>query len=231
MGRHPAPRCEDVPHAACLPRQAAARRRPDVRRRRQPLRRDQRRPLPRPGPAVASRHRRGLRGRSGPGGPRHRRRDRDEQRAVRRLRRRGRPCRLLARDAARGSPPPVRPRFHGGRRDAAPVRRRGVRRRDDELRAAQRLGPRRRAARVPPCHQAGRAPRRLRVQPPDQQRLPHRLLAVPRAQPAGDRAPGQEVAHGVALTGCSCRSPRHRTARCREDRCSRRGPAHRDLRT
>ena len=99
-------RVADTPPLLCArdprrPRQAARRRTADVRRGREAVRRDQRRALPRPGPALAPRRDRGGRPAARRHGARPRRRHRHLQPAVRRPRR-ARWCRATSRSACSG---------------------------------------------------------------------------------------------------------------------------------
>ncbi len=177
------------------PRQAARRRTADVRRGRPALRPDQRRPLPRSGPALApGRHRRG---RPAPrrAGARPGRRHRYVEPAVRRPRRGRGAVRLLPRHAPGRQEGQAGAAVHRRRRHPAAVRRRHLRRRHDLLRAAQHRRPAGRAARAAPRHPARRPARGLRVQPPDLGAVPDRLRRVPHARAAAHRP------RGLVLTG------------------------------
>ncbi|AKZ57422.1 hypothetical protein SAM23877_4377 [Streptomyces ambofaciens ATCC 23877] len=167
-----------------FPEQAAARSRLDVRPRRGTVRPDERRALARPGPGVAQGGRQSRRRPPRAEGPRPRGRHGDLLPALRPHRRLRRPVRLLPRHAPGGQGAAQLAAVHRGRRDQAAVRRRRLRRGHHLLRAAQRAGHGRRAARDVPGDAARRPGRHLRVLAPDLDALPDRLHRVPDARPA-----------------------------------------------
>ncbi len=150
-----------------IPGQAAARSRLDVRRRGGTVRPDQRRAVPRPGPAMAQGGRQGGRRAPRAEDPRPRGGHRHLLAALRPHRRLRRPVRLLPGDAPGRQAAAALAAVHRRRRDEAPVQGRHLRRRHHLLRAAQRAGHGRRPARDAPGDPARRADRDLRVLAPD----------------------------------------------------------------
>ncbi|CAM5497227.1 hypothetical protein SABIM44S_03144 [Streptomyces abikoensis] len=175
-----------------IPGQAAARSRRDVRRRGGQIRPHQRRAVARPGPSVAQGRRPGRRRPPGGEGAGPRGRHGHLLAAVRRGRGVRRPLRLLRRHAARGQEAQPLDAADCRRRDAPALRGRRVRRRHDLLRAAQRAGHRRRAARDAAGHPARRPRGDLRVLHAHLGAVPHGLHRVPDACPAAGRARGQQ---------------------------------------